>query len=113
LSFGLASASVTGLLRSGWVDMLTAAVIGWITGVLYVMGSRCPRLAESLDAIAAMNAMMLAAAVAPWIAPLSLKTVVVAAQIVLLPGLMLTNAVADLTSQHLVSGTARIAGALA
>lgn len=113
LSFGLASAAVTGLLRSGWIDMLTAAVIGWIIGVLYVMGSRRPRLAESLDAIAAMIATLLAAAVATFIAPLSLKTVVVAALIALLPGLMLTNAIAELTSQHLVSGTARIAGAMA
>jgi uncharacterized membrane protein YjjP (DUF1212 family) len=113
LSFGLTSGSVAGLLRSTWADILTAAAIGTIIGVLYVMGSRRPRLAESLDALAALIAMLLAAAVATWIAPLSLKTVIVASLIVLLPGMMLTNAVAELSSQHLVSGTARFAGALA
>ncbi len=113
LSFGLSSASVAGLLRSSWVDIVTAGAIGAIIGVLNVMGSKRPRLAESLDVIAALLAMLLAAAVATWIAPLSIKTVVVAALIVLLPGMMLTNAVAELTSQHLVSGTARFAGALA
>jgi len=38
--------------------------------------------------------------------------VIIASLIVLLPGLSLTNAVNELTSQHLVSGTARFAGAI-
>jgi uncharacterized membrane protein YjjP (DUF1212 family) len=113
LSFGLTSASVAGLLRSSWADMIAAGLIGCLIGVLSVMGSKRPRLAESLDAVAALIAMLLAAAVATFIVPLSLTTVIVAALIVLLPGMMLTNAVAELTSQHLVSGTARFAGALA
>src|SRR5690606_28716343 len=46
------------------------------------------------------------------IAPLAFKTVIVASLIVLMPGLMLTNAVSELSAQHLVSGTARFAGAL-
>ena len=37
---------------------------------------------------------------------------IIASLIVLLPGMTLTNAVNELTSQHLVSGTARFAGAL-
>ena len=37
---------------------------------------------------------------------------VIASLIVLLPGMTLTNAVNELTSQHLVSGTARFAGAI-
>ena len=113
LSFGLTSASVAGLLRSGWADILTAGGIGTLIGVLSMLGGNRPRLANALDAVAALMAMLLAAAVATWITPLSLKTVVIASVIVLLPGMMLTNAVAELTSQHLVSGTARFAGALA
>ncbi len=37
---------------------------------------------------------------------------IIASLIVLLPGMSLTNAVNELTSQHLVSGTARFAGAV-
>ena len=113
ISFGLTSASVAGLLRSSWADLVTSAGIGLLIGVLYVMGSKRPRLAESLEAVAALIAMLLAAWIAAFVVPLSLKTVIVASLIVLLPGLMLTNAVAELTSQHLVSGTARFAGAFA
>ena len=50
--------------------------------------------------------------VANFIAPLNLNTVIIASLIVLLPGMALTNAVNELTSRHLVSGTARFAGAL-
>lgn len=111
--FGLSSAAVAGLLRSSWVDVATAGIIGWIIGILYTMGAQRPRLAESLDAIAALIATLLATAVATFVAPLSLSTVIVASVIVLMPGLMLTNAVQELTSQHLVSGAARFAGAFA
>lgn len=113
LSFGLASGSVAALLRTGWADIATAALIGWLIGVLYVLGAGRPRLAESLDAIAALLATLLATAVAFWLVPVNLKTVVVASLIVLLPGLTLANAVSELSSQHLISGTARFAGAVA
>ncbi len=49
---------------------------------------------------------------ASFVAPLNQNTVIIASLIVLLPGLALTNAVNELTSQHLVSGTARFAGAV-
>ena len=50
---------------------------------------------------------------ATFIHPLNLNTVIIASLVVLLPGMTLTNAVNELTSQHLVSGTARFAGAVA
>lgn len=112
-SFGLASASVAGLLGTAWADIATAAGIGWVIGLLYVLGAGRPRLSEGLDAIAALLATLLATAVAYWLVPINLKTVVVASLIVLLPGLTLANAVSELSSQHLVAGTARFAGAVA
>ena len=64
-------------------------------------------------AAAALLATLIAAAIAAFVVPLSLNTVIVASVIVLMPGMMLTNAVSELTSQHLVSGTARFSGAMA
>lgn len=113
LSFGLASASVAGILRTGWADIATAAAIGVLIGLLQMLAIKRPQLAEAQDAIAALLATFLAATVATFLVPLSLSSVVVASVIVLLPGMMLTNAVSELTSQHLVSGTARAAGAIA
>jgi uncharacterized membrane protein YjjP (DUF1212 family) len=111
-SFGLSAASVAGLLRTGWADIVTAAVIGWLIGTLQVLGARKRALNEAMDALSALIATFLAATVATFIAPLSLKTVIVASLIVLMPGLTLTTAVTELSSKQLVSGTARFAGAM-
>src|SRR5690606_9051826 len=65
------------------------------------------------EAVAAIVASAVAIAVAGFVGPLNLNTVVIASLIVLLPGMALTNAFSELTSQHLLSGTARFSGAVA
>ncbi|MBS0194639.1 MAG: threonine/serine exporter family protein [Proteobacteria bacterium] len=111
--FGLSAASVAGLLRNSWFDIAAAGLIGTLIGLLHWMASARPRLLEAEEALAAFAATLLAAAVATFVIPLTTKTVLIAAIIVYMPGMTLTNAVAELSSQHLVSGTARFGGALA
>jgi uncharacterized membrane protein YjjP (DUF1212 family) len=112
LAFGLSSASVAGLLRLPWLDIATAGLIGLLVGLVDWVSLRRPRLREASEAISAMLAATVAILVASFVGPLNLNTVVIAALIVLVPGMTLTNAVNELTSQHLVSGTARFAGAV-
>lgn len=111
LAFGLASGSVAALLRTSWADVAASAVIGLMIGLLSVASASRPRLHEASDAIAALLATLTATAIAAFVTPLSLQTVVIASLIVLMPGLMLTTAVAELSSQNWASGTARFAGA--
>lgn len=112
LGFGLAAAAVAGLLRLPGLDIATSGVTGLLIGLLELAKGRYPQLKEAGDALAALLAASIAIAVASFIAPLNLNTVIIVSLIVLLPGMSLTNAVNELTSQHLVSGTARFAGAL-
>ena len=112
IGFGMASAAVAGLLRLPWLDIATAGLIGLLIGLLELASQGRPRLQEAGDAISGMVAGFVAIAVASLVGPLNLNTVTIAALIVLLPGMSLTNAVNELTSRHLVSGTARFAGAL-
>ena len=112
LGFGLAAAAVAGLLRLPWLDIATAGGIGVLIGLLELAKGRQSQLKEAGDAVAALLAAFVAIAVASFVAPLNLNTVIIVSLIVLLPGMTLTNAVNELTSQHLVSGTARFAGAL-
>lgn len=111
--FGLAAAGVAGLLRLPWLDIATAGLIGLLVGLLDWFSRKRPQLKEAGDAVAAILAATIAICVATFIGPLNLNTVVIASLIVLMPGLALTNAFSELTSQHLVSGTARFAGAIA
>ncbi len=110
--FGLAGASVAGLIRLPWLEIAVAGATGLLIGLLVLAAQDRPRLRESGDAIAAMVSATIAILVAAWVAPINLNTVVIASLIVLMPGMALTNAVNELTSQHLVSGTARFAGAV-
>jgi len=113
LAFGLASGGVAGLWRLPWLDIGTAALIGVLIGGLTLLIERRPALKEASDAISALVAGAVAIAIANLVAPLNLNTVIIASLVVLLPGMTLTNAVNELTSHHLVSGTARFAGAMA
>lgn len=111
-AFGLAAASVAGLLRTGWLDIIVAAVLGLLIGWIALMSTTRPHLYAASEAVAALVATALATAFSHFVAPLSMQTVVVASLIVLMPGLTLTTSIAELASQQLVTGTSRFAGAL-
>jgi uncharacterized membrane protein YjjP (DUF1212 family) len=112
LGFGLAAVAIAGLLRLPTLDIVVAGFNGLMIGALVDYSASRPWLKEAADALAAMLAAFTTVLAASFVAPLNQNTVIIASLIVLLPGLMLTNAVNELTSQHLVSGTARFAGAV-
>ncbi|HEV7778430.1 MAG TPA: threonine/serine exporter family protein [Luteibacter sp.] len=113
-SYGLAAATVVALLlHSSWVDLVTAGVIGVIIGCITVASGSRPRLAVASEAISALVATVIATLVSAFIVPLALKSVILGSLIVLLPGMALTTAVREISSQHLVSGVARMGGAVA
>ncbi|SBV38052.1 conserved membrane hypothetical protein [uncultured Stenotrophomonas sp.] len=112
LSFGLGSAGVAGMWRLPWLDVITAGVTGLLIGVLLFYADRRVATREAGEALAAVLAGFVVVLVASFIGPLNQNSVIIAALVVLVPGMSLTNAVNELTSQHWVSGTARFAGAL-
>ena len=111
-AFGLIAGAFACVLRLPWLDIATATVSGLCIGALTDYAAQRESLREASEAIAGIVAGALAITVATWVAPINLNTVMIASLIVLLPGLSITNAVNELTSQHLVSGTSRLAGAL-
>jgi len=112
LSYSLGAAGVAGLWKLPWLDIATAGVIGLLIGLLGMVTDRRPATREAGEALAALVAGLVAMLVASLVGPLNLNTVIIASLVVLLPGMALTNAVNELASQHWVSGTARLAGAL-
>lgn len=110
--FAFAAASVAGVLKSRPVDILAAALIGALTGLLVLATRKAAHLRPGLEAMAAFLSTLLVTLASAYILPLSVQAVTLAAIVVFLPGLTLTTAVSELSSQHLVSGVARFAGAL-
>ncbi len=111
--FGLSVFGFAVLMRSSLADAITAAVLGWLIGLLMTAAARIPRLALAGEALAAVLATVGASLVSLWIVPLHANVVVLSALIVLVPGMMLTTAVRELSAQHLASGVSRLFGALA
>ncbi|MBF6025955.1 threonine/serine ThrE exporter family protein [Lysobacter niastensis] len=112
LAFGMAATAIAGVLRLPWLDIGVAGLNGLMIGLFVQMAEFQPTLKEALEAVTAMFAATVTLLVSAFIAPLNQNTVIIASLIVLLPGMALTNAMNELTSQHLVSGTARFAGAV-
>lgn len=112
LGFTLASAGVAALLRAAWIEILLAATIGAVLGLLHLTLGVRRRFASGLDALCAIVAAFLVTSAAHFFA-VDYRRALLASVIVLIPGLSITSAAAEIATQHLVSGTARMAGALA
>jgi len=111
LAYGLVSAAACRILDGGFTEIAMSSIVGLITGVLAI-GSRGVRGAITVFPFvaAAVAAFLVNAAGAAGVS-MSTSTTVLAGLVVLLPGLTLTLAMAELSSQHLIAGTARLAGA--
>lgn len=112
-AFGVASAAIAAILHTGWAEVAVAFANGLLIGALSLLPRRWPAFGNALEAIAALLSTLVALFVAVYVAPLEMRPVVIASVIVLIPGMTLTTAVRELSSQHLISGTARMMGALA
>ena len=112
-SYAISAASIAAILHSGWAGVATAALIGALIGVVYLVSLRRPNIAAASEAIAALLATFITILVAAYVTPIAVRSVIIASLIVLMPGLTLTTAVRELSSQHLISGTARTMGAIA
>lgn len=113
LSFALIGAGVAALLRLGWPEFVATAVIGLVVGCLSHVFTARPDLNAATEAVCALVATVLAYGISSLVHPLAVQMVTLASIIVLLPGLSLTTAINELSTQHLVSGVARMAGAFA
>ncbi len=112
LGFTLASAGVAALLRAAWIEIVLAATIGAVLALLHLTLGVRRRFASGLDAICAIVAAFLVTCAAHYFV-IDYRRALLASVIVLIPGLGITGAAAEIATQHLVSGTARMAGALA
>ena len=112
LAHGIAAGTVAALLKTGWHEIAAAATIGTLVGLTGFLFRLRAQLKPGYEAVAGVLAALLAAVINSAVVPIATGPVVLASVIVLLPGLALTTAVNELANQHLVSGTARFAGAL-
>jgi uncharacterized membrane protein YjjP (DUF1212 family) len=110
-AFGLASASASRFLGGGTREIAVSAAIGLMIGMLSIIARKSSSLARIFEPLAAFMASALAVLIATKVGAHSISNDVLAGLIVLVPGLTLTVALTDLSSQHLVAGTSSLTGA--
>ena len=111
-AFALTSGAAAVLFGGGWREALLSFGLGGMLGALAIAAGGRPRLASLYPALASMVAAAIASAAAAVASPVSSFVATLASIIVLIPGLSLTVAMNELAHRHLVSGTARLVGAL-
>jgi len=112
LSFALASAAASRFFGGGAREVAASFGIGLGIGLLALVANRVRGVGRVFDPLAAILAAFLATAAAARFGPVSVYIVMVSGLIVLVPGFPLMTAMTELATRNLVSGTARLAGAL-
>ena len=109
--WGLTGGAVAVMLSASWAGVAAAAVCGTLTGLLVNKAGAALR-EGGLEAIAALFSTFLVFALNRLVPGLDIFVIIMSSLIVLIPGLSLTIAVTELSTDHLASGSARFAGAL-
>jgi uncharacterized membrane protein YjjP (DUF1212 family) len=111
ICWGLTGGSVAVMLSASWAGIAAASLVCAILGVVVTQASDVWR-EGSLEAIAALLSTFLVFTINQLVPGLDVFVVIMSSLIVLIPGLGLTMAVTELSTDHLASGSARLAGAV-
>ena len=111
ICWGLTGGAVAVMLSASWPGVASAALSSALIGLLVTQAGEALR-EGGLEAIAALLSTFLVFALNSLVPGLDVFVVIMSSLIVLIPGLGLTIAVNELSTDHLASGSARLSGAL-
>ena len=111
LGFAIASGAAARVFAGGPAEIGVSAVAGLLVGLLMVYGVSVQRMQRLIVSLGSFTAAMTVGVLANSI-EVVLPICLIASLIVLLPGMRLTSAMQELALGHLVSGTARMTGAI-
>ncbi len=111
ICWGLTGGAVAVMLNASWAGIAAASLTCALLGVLVTQAGDVLR-EGGLEAIAALFSTFLVFGLDRLVHGLDVFVVIMSSLIVLIPGLGLTIAVNELSTDHLASGSARLAGAL-
>ena len=112
LAIGLASGSLAGLFHGSWIDVLVSLMMGWLTALIIVFSIKHAHFKLLFTPIAATVVGFSAMSVSHFSNSIDHFIVSLSGLIILVPGLGITTAIRELSTGHLVSGSARMAGAV-
>lgn len=112
MAFAVVSASISRIFSGSLAEMAASGAIGIVMGIIALASRTRPLLDHLLPSLCAFLATLIALLINQVVdQPIAVSVVIISGLIVLLPGLSLTIAMAELATQNMVSGTARLTGA--
>lgn len=111
LSYALLSAGGARFLGGGMKEILGAAAIGLMVGLLGYLAGKIAPLGRVFVPLAAFLAALMAALLTARVPEITVFLVTLAGLIVLLPGWTLTTGMTELATRHLLAGMARLSSA--
>lgn len=113
IAFGLSTGAFAIVMGSSIHDSLAAGAIGLLMYLYTLWATKSKRVNLMLEPAVAMIAGLCACAISSLLDPaINIRLVVLSSIIIFIPGLALTIGLAELSSRHVVSGTARVMDAL-
>lgn len=112
LAFVCVSLAVATFLRVQVIDVIVAAMLGLVAGLVNLWTSTRPAWNDIAEPLTAGVVATVAMALATVTGTGPGYATIIAGLVVLLPGMQFTTGVIELSTRHLSSGTARLAGAL-
>lgn len=112
LAFSLASGSAARFFGGGWKEIMAALIGGLVIGLWALIAGRFSETGRLFEPVGGMLIALTTAFCASLLDPLAPQVVTLAGLIVLVPGMTLTVAMTELATRNLVSGSARLSGAM-
>jgi uncharacterized membrane protein YjjP (DUF1212 family) len=97
------------LFGGSWGDLVAAMIIGCIMGIMSI-GKPLGLVGQLFEAIVAVVASFSAYLLAKLLPGLNVGVIIISSLIIFMPGLFITIAIAEIATNNLVSGTARLVG---
>ncbi len=112
LAFGVVSACAGHFLGGASNEMIASGLIGLVTGVLVLFTGPRREFSRLMEFLSGLSAALISGFLAIPFGGYMPAVAGIAGIIILLPGLTFTIAMVELATKHVVSGTARLAGAV-
>ncbi len=112
-AYSISTGAFSVLMGAALLDALAAGTIGIVMYLFVFWAQHSKRVALMLEPAVALVSGVLACAIAHYLEPgINIRLVVLSSIIVFIPGLALAIGLAELSSRHVVSGTARVMDAI-
>lgn len=112
VAFSLLSLSLCVILKGNVNDLFISALLGALTGFLYIATITFKRIADLFEFLVAFIIATISYTSQKFIVDVNVDTIILASLIAIIPGLPFTISLIELAQKNLVSGTARLMGTL-